>query len=93
MTTLGLILLALLNVAWWIIIIHIIIGWLVQFQVLNMRQPLVSQIYFGLNQLLEPIYGPIRRFLPAAGGLDFAPLVVFLGIVVLRIFITQNMVM
>lgn len=91
MTTLGLILLAILNVAWWILIAHIVIGWLVNFQVLNLRQPIVAQIYFGLNRLLEPIYEPIRRVLPTAGGMDFSPIVVFLGIVVLRIIITQNM--
>lgn len=91
MTTIALILLAILNVAWWILIIHIIIGWLVNFQVLNLRQPIVAQIYFGLNRLLEPIYAPIRRILPPTGGLDFSPIVVFLGIVILRIFITQNM--
>ncbi|MDR6263431.1 MULTISPECIES: YggT family protein [Rhodobacterales] len=91
MTTLGLILLAILNVAWWILIAHIVIGWLVNFQVLNLRQPIVAQIYFGLNRLLEPVYEPIRRFLPTAGGMDFSPIVVFLGIVVLRIIITQNM--
>lgn len=92
MTTLGLILLAILNVAWWILIAHIVIGWLVNFQVLNMRQPIVAQIYFGLNRILEPVYEPIRRFLPPTGGLDFSPIIVFLGIVVLRIVITQNMV-
>ena len=29
----------------------------------------------GLERLLEPIYGPIRRVLPNTGGLDLSPLV------------------
>lgn len=74
----------LLTVAFYIMIVHIIFSWLIAFQVLNMRQPLVGQIWNGLNQLLEPIYRPIRRFLPQSGGLDFAPLLVFLGIIILR---------
>ena len=74
----------LLSVAFYIMIAHIIFSWLIAFNVLNTRQPLVAQIWQGLNQLLEPIYRPIRRFLPATGGLDFAPLVVFLGIIILR---------
>jgi len=77
-------LLALLNVAWWIIVAHIVIGWLVNFQVLNLQQPVVAQIYFGLNRLLEPLYAPIRRFLPNTGGLDFSPLVVFIAIIFLQ---------
>jgi YggT family protein len=91
MTTIGLILLTLLDVAWWILIAHIVVGWLVSFQVLNLRQPIVAQVYYGLNRLLEPVYAPIRRFLPAMGGMDFSPIVVFLGIVVLRIIIVQNL--
>jgi YggT family protein len=83
-SALGVALLALLNVAWWIIVVHIVIGWLVNFQVLNLQQPVVAQIYFGLNRLLEPLYAPIRRFLPNTGGLDFSPLVVFIAIIFLQ---------
>jgi YggT family protein len=80
----GVTLLALLNVAWWIIIAHIVIGWLVSFQVLNLQQPFVARVYFGLNQLLEPLYAPIRRFLPKTGAIDFSPLVVFIAIIFLQ---------
>lgn len=85
----GVALLALLNVAWWILIAHIIIGWLVNFQVLNLQQPIVAQIYFGLNRLLEPIYAPIRRFLPNTGAIDFSPLVVFFAIIFLQSIAAQ----
>ena len=49
-----------LDVIWFIMIVHIIMSWLINFQVLNLRQPLVAQIWDGLNRLLEPIYAPIR---------------------------------
>lgn len=90
MTSLAMILLFILNIAWWIIIIHIIMSWLINFQVLNLRQPLVAQIWYGLNQLLEPIYRPIRNALPQMGGLDLAPLVVFIGIYAARVIIFNN---
>ena len=64
-----------LNVIWFIMIAHIIMSWLISFQVLNLRQPMVAQVWYGLNRLLEPIYAPIRRFLPNTPGLDLAPLV------------------
>ncbi len=92
MQSLGEILYAILNVAKWILIIHIAMGWLINFQVLNMRQPVVAQIYYGLNNLLEPIYRPIRRFLPSAGGMDFSPIVVFLGIFALQTVILNNLI-
>ena len=84
------ILLMLVNVAWWIIIIHVIMSWLINFQVLNLRQPLVSQLWYGLNRLLEPVYGPIRRMLPPMGGLDLAPLIAFLALAAIRIVLMRN---
>ena len=90
MTSIFEILMMVLNVIWFILIAHIIMSWLISFQVLNLRQPLVAQIWFGLNRLLEPIYAPIRRILPDMGGLDLAPLVVLLGIAALRIVLINN---
>ena len=85
------ILLLVLDVAWFIMIVHIIMSWLINFQVLNLYQPLVRQIWDGLNRLLEPIYGPIRRFMPNTGGLDLAPLVALIAIYAIRIVIINNL--
>ena len=74
----------LLDVAFFIVLVHVIMSWLINFQVLNIRQPLVGQIWDGLNRLLQPIYDPIRRMLPNTGGLDLAPLVVFILIIIGR---------
>ncbi len=84
MTTLYQALQLILSVLWFVMIVHIIMSWLINFQVLNLRQPLVYQIWDGLNRLLEPIYGPIRRILPNTGALDLAPLVVFIAIIAIR---------
>lgn len=73
-----------LQVVWFVMIAHIVMSWLINFQVLNLRQPLVSQLWYGLTQLLEPLYRPIRRILPNTGSLDLAPLVVFIIIIVLQ---------
>ncbi|MEM9475497.1 MAG: YggT family protein [Pseudomonadota bacterium] len=81
----------LLDVAFFIMIVHIVFSWLISFQVLNLRQPLVAQIWDGLNRLLEPIYTPIRRWLPNTGGLDLAPLVAFLIIIAVRDFILPDL--
>ncbi|MGR3757247.1 MAG: YggT family protein [Tranquillimonas sp.] len=84
------ILLLILDVVWFIMIAHIIMSWLINFQVLNLRQPLVSQIWYGLNRLLEPIYEPIRRILPPMGGLDLAPLVALIAVYALQIILVNN---
>ena len=84
------IIMLLLDVVWFFIIAHVIMSWLINFQVLNTRQQLVAQIWYGLNRLLEPLYGPLRRILPPMGGLDLAPLVALLAIIMIRIILTNN---
>lgn len=84
------ILFMLLDVVWFVVIAHIIMSWLINFQVLNLHQPIVAQLWRGLNQILQPLYGPLRRVLPQVGGLDLAPLVVILGIMALRIILANN---
>ena len=81
----------LLDVAFMIILIHVIMSWLINFQVLNLRQPIVASIWDGLTRLLEPVYTPIRRFLPNTGGLDLAPLVAFLLIIIFRDIIIPDL--
>ncbi|MBY5933660.1 YggT family protein [Tateyamaria omphalii] len=73
-----------LSVVYVIMIVHIIMSWLINFNVLNMHQPLVGSIWTGLNKLLEPIYQPIRRYMPDTHPLDLAPLVAFVIVIALR---------
>lgn len=90
MTSLFQIIMFILSIAQTIILVHIVMSWLIQFGVLNLHQPLVAQLWDGLNRVLEPLYGPIRRALPQMGGLDLAPLIVILGIFVLRTVLVNN---
>jgi YggT family protein len=90
MTSIFQILMLILDIAQFIIIAHIIMSWLINFQVLNLRQPLVASIWQGLNGLLEPVYGRVRRFLPNLGGLDLAPLIVLVAVYALRIILVNN---
>ncbi|CUH87029.1 YGGT family protein [Phaeobacter sp. CECT 5382] len=85
------ILLLILDIVWFFIIAHVIMSWLINFQVLNLQQQLVSQIWYMLQRILEPLYGPVRRFMPNLGGVDLAPLVVLIAVYALRIIIQNNM--
>ncbi|MEO0915671.1 MAG: YggT family protein [Pseudomonadota bacterium] len=91
MVTIFKIILLLLDVAFFILLIHVIMSWLLTFNVLNLRQPVVASIWDGLSRLLEPVYRPIRRMLPNTGGLDLAPLVVFLIIIILRDIVVPDL--
>jgi YggT family protein len=79
-----------LQLVWFVMIAHIIMSWLINFQVLNLRQPLVAQLWYGLNTLLEPVYAPIRRFMPNTPGIDLAPLVAFVVLIILQNVLRNN---
>lgn len=79
-----------LSIVWYLMLAQIIMSWLINFQVLNLRQPQVAQIWYGLGRLFEPVYAPIRRYLPDTTGLDLAPLVVFIVLMILRNMLHNN---
>ena len=84
------IIMLLLDIVWFFIIAHVIMSWLINFQVLNLRQPLVAQIWDALNRILEPVYSRIRRILPPMSGIDLAPLIALIGVYALRIILANN---
>ncbi len=90
MTSLFQIIMLILDILWFVIIAHVIMSWLINFQVLNLRQPLVAQIWSGLERLLDPIYSRIRRILPNMSGIDLAPLVALVAVYALRIVLINN---
>ena len=58
----------------------IVLSWLIQFGVVNIRNDVVRGIWNALNALTEPVLRPIRNMLPNMGGLDLSPLIVFIAI-------------
>jgi len=62
----------------WILIASAILSWLVSFDVVNRRNPLVNRVGQFLYQVTNPVLQPIRRVLPLIGGVDLSPLVVIL---------------
>ena len=79
-----------LDLAWWIVIIQFIMSWLIQFDVLNLRQPIVAQAWFGINKITNPIYEPLRRVIPPVAGMDFTPIIVIFGIRAIQVLLYNN---
>jgi YggT family protein len=90
MGSLVMIVLMLIQVAVTLIVVHVVMSLLIAFNVLNRYQPVVAQVWQGLNGILDPAYRPIRRLLPPTGGIDFAPLVALLVLSALQIVLRNN---
>lgn len=71
----------------WVIIISVVISWLIAFDVLNVRNPQAANLVRLLDKITEPVYRPIRKVIPAIGGIDLSPIVVIFGI-----YLLQNLV-
>ncbi|MEE8466157.1 MAG: YggT family protein [Dehalococcoidia bacterium] len=53
--------------------------------------PAIVTINSLVNQVSEPILGPIRRTLPSFGGLDLSPMAVLIIIWLVRAFIVPRL--
>ena len=73
-----------LNFYWWIVIFSAIFSWLYAFNVINSSNQFVNMIGKFLYQMTEPVYRPIRNFLPNMGGLDLSPIVVLFAIMFIQ---------
>jgi len=80
------------NVLVMLIIIQFIIGLLFAFNVVNTSNQFLFSFYDAINRLLEPVYRPIRKVLPATGALDFSPLVLIILLNVVLIVLKGIMV-
>ena len=70
-----------------VIFAWVVVSWLQAFGIINVRNPLGRNIVAVLNALVEPVARPIRKIIPAVGGLDLSPIILLFGLYFLRDFI------
>lgn len=74
----------LISLLWWAIFIWFALSILIQLNIINRWHPFVNKVYVTLESVLTPLLRPIRRVIPAIGGVDLSPLVLILGLQFLR---------
>ena len=81
-----------LDIIWVIVIISAIFSWLYAFNVINSSNQFVNQIGNMLYQITEPMYRPIRRFMPNLNGIDLSPIIVLVIIFFLQRLIATSLI-
>jgi YggT family protein len=71
----------LIEAAIWLIVAAVVAQWLVQFDVINMRNRMASQVVHMLDMATRPILRPVSRIIPPLGGLDFSPMIVMIVLI------------
>jgi YggT family protein len=84
MNFIGDMLLLLLQIYFYIVIISVIISWLVTFEVINAKNEKARNLLNLLGKLTEPVYKPIRKYVPNIGGIDISPIIVIFAIYILQ---------
>lgn len=84
MNTLIQLLILALDIYMWIIFLAVTASWLVMFGVLNLRNKWIFKGYDLLNRATNPLMQRLRKFIPPLGGIDVTPIVVIIGIVLVR---------
>ncbi len=79
-----------LSFYWWIVILSAIFSWLYAFNVINSSNDFVNMIGRFLYQMTEPVYRPIRRFVPNLGGIDITPIIVLFIIMFLQYLLVHD---
>jgi YggT family protein len=68
----------------WIVIARAVLSWV--------NPDPFNPIVRFIHNITEPVLYRIRTFLPASfGGIDFSPILVFLGVIFLRTFIVSSL--
>jgi len=67
-----------ISIYFYVVIAAVNASWLVAFGIINSYNPIARRILHILHALTEPLFAPVRRILPAIGGLDLSPLIVLL---------------
>ena len=75
----------------YILIAAAVLSWLVAFNVVNARNPVVTAIGEFLYRITEPVLRPIRNALPNMGGIDLSPVVVILIIIFIQAVVLPNL--
>jgi YggT family protein len=81
---------ALLDLAWWAVILAVIMQLLLQFNVLDTRNRIVWTIADLLYRITDPLFRRLRRILPNFGPLDLSPVVVLIAITAIGILLSAT---
>ncbi|WP_426168523.1 YggT family protein [Sandarakinorhabdus sp. DWP1-3-1] len=68
----------------WALVIWAVLSWLIAFNVVNMQNGFVRGVVNALDRFFNPMLRPLRRILPDMGGIDLAPMVLILIIMLIQ---------
>lgn len=78
-----------LQLYWFVLIVYVIMSWLMALNMVNTHNQIVRAIGNFTYQLTEPVLKRIRRVVPNVGNVDLSAIVLFLLIMLIRMYIQR----
>lgn len=69
-----------INIYILIIILQVIMSWLIALEMVNEDNEAARNLMQLLKRATDPVYKPIRKYVPPIGGIDLTPLIVIIGL-------------
>ena len=76
------------NIYIMIVIVQVALSWLVAFEVVNDKNEAAQNLTTLLKKATDPVYKPLRKYIPPVGGIDITPLVVIIGLQIILATLT-----
>lgn len=73
-----------LDIFFWIIIAQVVISWLIAFDVINVKNQQAQNLIALIHKITDPIYKPLRKYIPAIAGIDISPIIIIIAINLLK---------
>ena len=67
-----------------IIVIQVAVSWLMAFDVINAANEQAQNLISLLKRATDPVYQPLKKYVPPIGGIDLTPLIVIIGLSIVR---------
>ncbi len=63
-----------------VIVAQVALSWLIAFDIINAENDAAIRLSTLLKKLTDPVFIPVRKYIPPMGGMDFTPLIVIIAI-------------
>lgn len=70
-----------------IIIVQVAVSWLLAFEIINPQNQQARNLTRLLNKLTDPVYRPLRNYIPPIGGIDITPIIVIFGLSLIQQYV------
>ncbi len=68
----------------WIILIEVLLSWLIVFDVINIKNEKAQNLIKLLKKATDPVFKPLRKYIPDIGGIDITPIIVIFALSLLQ---------